>query len=55
MIEAIVKELAPELLEQTAIGLNSAAQLLLTAGDNPECLKSDLSVVRGFGTDAGLS
>ena len=43
MIEAIVKELAPELLEQTAIGLNSAAQLLLTAGDNPERLKSEAS------------
>ena len=26
MMEAIVKDLAPELLEQTAIGLNSAAQ-----------------------------
>lgn len=32
MIEAIVSELAPELLAQTAIGLNSTAQLLLTAG-----------------------
>ena len=36
MIGAIVKNLAPELLAQTAIGLNSAAQLLLTAGDNPD-------------------
>lgn len=44
MIEAIVKDLAPELLVQTAIGLNSAAQLLLTAGDNPERLKSEASV-----------
>lgn len=43
MIQAIVKDLAPELLEQTAIGLNSAAQLLLTAGDNPERLKSEAS------------
>lgn len=43
MIEAIVKDLAPELLDQTAIGLNSAAQLLLTAGDNPERLKSEAS------------
>lgn len=43
MIEAIVKDLAPELLEQTAIGLNSAAQLLLTAGDNPERLRSEAS------------
>jgi transposase len=43
MIEAIVKDLAPELLEQRAIGLNSGAQLLLTAGDNPERLKSEAS------------
>lgn len=43
MIGAIVKDLAPELLEQTAIGLNSAAQLILTAGDNPERLKSEAS------------
>lgn len=43
MIEAIVKDLAPELLEQTAIGQNSAAQLLLTAGDNPERLRSEAS------------
>ncbi len=43
MIEAIVIDLAPELLEQTAIGLDSAAQLLLTAGDNPERLRSQAS------------
>lgn len=43
MIEAIVKDLAPELLAQAAIGLNSAAQLLLTAGDNPDRLRSEAS------------
>ncbi len=43
MIEAIVKDLAPELLAQAAIGLNSAAQLLLTAGDNPGRLRSEAS------------
>jgi transposase len=43
MIEAIVKDLAPELLAQTAIGVNSAAQLLLTAGDNSDRLKSEAS------------
>lgn len=43
MIEHIVKDLAPELLAQTAIGVNSAAQLLLTAGDNSERLKSEVS------------
>ena len=41
MIKAIVKDLSPELLEKTVIGLNSAAQLLLTAGDNPGRLKSE--------------
>jgi len=43
MIGAIVKDLAPALLAQIAIGLNSAAQLLLTAGDNPDRLKSEAS------------
>ena len=43
MIEAIVKELAPELIARNSVGLNSAAQLLLTAGDNPERLRSEAS------------
>lgn len=43
MIEAIVKDLPPELLSQTAIGVNSAAQLLLTAGDKSDRLKSEAS------------
>lgn len=43
MIEAIVKDLAPELIARNSIGLNSAAQLLLTAGDNPERLRSEAS------------
>ena len=40
MIEAIVEELAPEPIARNGIGLNSAAQLLMTAGDNPERLRS---------------
>lgn len=52
MIEAIVKDLAPELLAQTAIGLNSAAQLLLTAGDNPERLRSEASFAALCGVSA---
>jgi hypothetical protein len=51
MIEAIVKDLAPELLPRSAIGLNSAAQLLLTAGDNPNRLRSEAS----FATLCGVS
>ncbi len=43
MIDAIVTDLAPELLERPCVGMNSAAQLLLAAGDNPERLKSGAS------------
>lgn len=43
MIEAIVTDLAPELITLNGVGLNSAAQLLLTAGDNPERLRSEAS------------
>lgn len=38
MIEAIVTDLAPELIARNGVGLNNAAQLLLTAADNPERL-----------------
>src|SRR4051794_18107798 len=41
MIRAIVDELAPDLVERNAIGHQSAAQLLLTAGDNVERLHSE--------------
>ena len=43
MIVAIVNHLAPDLIAQDSIGHNSAAQLLLTAGDNPERLRSEAS------------
>ena len=39
MIGAIVDELAPDLVARNSIGHGSAAQLLLTAGDNPERLR----------------
>lgn len=51
MCEAIVKDLAPELLARPAVGINSAAQLLLTAGDNPERLSSEA----GFAALCGVS
>ena len=51
MIGAIVKDLDPELLAQTAIGLNSAAQLVLIVGDNPGRLRSEAS----FATLCGVS
>lgn len=43
MIAAIVDELAPELIARRAVGYESAAQLLITAGDNPERLRSEAS------------
>ena len=41
MIAAIVDELAPKLVARNSIGHASAAQLLLTAGDNVERLRSE--------------
>jgi len=43
MIAAIVDEMAPSLIQRKAIGYQSATQLLITAGDNPERLKSEAS------------
>ncbi|HSO42809.1 MAG TPA: transposase, partial [Rhodospirillales bacterium] len=43
MIGAIVDELAPDLVARNAIGHGTAAQLLLTAGDNAERLQSEAS------------
>ena len=43
MIGAIVRDLAPELVARKSIGYTGAAQLLLTAGDNPERLRSEAS------------
>lgn len=41
MIAAIVDELAPELIKRNTIGYESASQLLITAGDNPQRLRSE--------------
>ena len=43
MIVAIADELAPNLVARNSIGQTGAAQLLLTAGDNPERLCSEAS------------
>ena len=43
MIAAIVDELAPNLVARNSIGHTGAAQLLVTAGDNPERLRSEAS------------
>ncbi|CAA9366138.1 MAG: Mobile element protein, partial [uncultured Chloroflexia bacterium] len=42
-IKLLVEDLNPELLTRTGIGVESAAQLLVTAGDNPERLRSEAS------------
>jgi len=42
-IRALVEHLNPALLERTGVGVESAAQLLVTAGDNPERLRSEAS------------
>jgi len=42
-LDHLVRETAPRLLEQPGIGIQSAAQLLVTAGDNPERMRSESS------------
>jgi transposase len=42
-IGAIVEDLAPDLVARCGIGRETAAQLLLTAGDNPGRLASEVS------------
>lgn len=43
MIKTLVDELAPELIARLAVGYASASQMLITAGDNPERLRSEAS------------
>jgi transposase len=40
-LEPLVKKTAPRLVSQLGIGTQSAAQLLVTAGDNPERLRTE--------------
>ena len=44
MIKNIVDHLAPDLITKPAVGYESAAQLLITAGDNPERLTSEAAL-----------
>jgi transposase len=41
LIQTLVEELAPRLLAATGIGVEVAGQLLVTAGDNPQRLRSE--------------
>jgi transposase len=43
MIASLVDQLAPELISRNAIGYETAAQLLLTAGDNSDRFRSESS------------
>ena len=49
-MHALVDELAPELLARPGIGYESATQLLITAGDNPDRLRSEGSFAMLCGT-----
>lgn len=42
-ISELTKQAAPELLERPGVGVQVAAQLLITAGDNPDRLGSEAS------------
>lgn len=47
---SLVKQAAPELLKQFGVGVEVAGQLLVTAGDNPERLRSEASFAALCGT-----
>ncbi len=55
-MHALVGQLAPGLLARVGIGYESATQLLITAGDNPDRLASEASfaMLCGVGTATGL-
>ncbi|MFE4674515.1 transposase, partial [Streptomyces sp. NPDC056723] len=42
-LDALVAQAAPGLVDLTGVGTETAAQLLITAGDNPDRLKSEAS------------
>ncbi len=44
LIEPLVTALAPQLLARVGIGIQVAGQLLVTAGDNPDRLRSEASL-----------
>jgi len=51
MIEALVLGRAPHLLDEFGIGVDTAAEILIVAGDNPERIKSEAA----FAKLAGIS
>lgn len=51
LIEQLVTNTAPQLLEQFGIGVDTAAEILIVAGDNPERIRSEAA----FAKLAGIS
>ncbi|TFD75357.1 transposase [Cryobacterium psychrophilum] len=51
MIEDLVTQTAPQLIEPFGIGADTAAEILIVAGDNPERIKSEAA----FAKLAGIS
>ena len=51
MIEELVLQRAPHLLDEFGIGVDTAAEILIVAGDNPERIKSEAA----FAKLAGIS
>ncbi|WP_158868414.1 IS110 family transposase [Leifsonia sp. AG29] len=51
MIEQLVTNTAPQLVEQFGIGIDTAAEILIVAGDNPERIRSESA----FAKLAGIS
>lgn len=50
-IEKLIHVTAPQLLEQFGIGIDTAAEILIVAGDNPERIRSEAA----FAKLAGIS
>ncbi|OJX75725.1 IS110 family transposase [Leifsonia sp. 71-9] len=51
MLEQLVTGMAPQLVEQFGIGVDTAAEILIVAGDNPERIRSEAA----FAKLAGIS
>lgn len=46
LIDALVRRTAPQLLEQFGIGVDTAAEILIVAGDNPERIRSEAAFAK---------
>ncbi|MFL1377341.1 transposase [Nocardiopsis protaetiae] len=46
MIGALVRRAAPQLVESFGIGTDTAAEILVVVGDNPECIKSEAALAK---------